>query len=739
MYIKTHRARYEKIIFDVIYESVDSNETLSAIQKAKELENERQQHADELADELGKLKSEHEKELEDERCRNVNTIEQLKNEYENKLEERRQQYADVTSKLEDERRQHAEIEYHYHAILNSTCWKITKPIRLFMDFTKLMLKSFIVTKYIYKFLVHTKRFGLKMALKNTLLMFKRLPLIKYVYKFMAYWKKFGLRNSIAKVKDYLLRRRKKEIRFSILVPLYNTPHTFLEEMIESVRKQTYKNWELCLADGSDEQYKYVEKVCRSFSEKDKRILYKKLENNFGVSENTNRCIDMSTGDYMGLLDHDDLLHPSALFEVMKAICEKNAEVIYTDEDKTDADGKRFFDPHCKPDFAIDNLRAYNYICHFLVFQRKLLNRAGAFDSRYDGGQDYDITFRLIEQAKCIVHIPKILYHWRAMHGSTADNINTKPYVIKASIEVVKSHLERCGLNADVVDIHSTVHRIIYRLSETPMVSILIPNKDHIDDLRKCISSILHKTSYVNYEIVIIENNSNLEETFLYYEEIKKKSNIKIVAYNGKFNYSKINNFAVKQTDSEYVILLNNDIEIISSCWIEEMLMFCQRKDVGAVGAKLYYNNDTLQHGGVILGLGGVAGHSHKYFPRNHPGYSMRLSIQQDLSAVTAACMMIKRTIFEETGGFNNDFAIAFNDVDICMRIRRAGYLIVWTPFAEAYHYESKSRGLEDTPEKQERFKKECALFQRLWGKELAAGDPYYNVNLTLDREDFSLA
>jgi GT2 family glycosyltransferase len=511
-------------------------------------------------------------------------------------------------------------------------------------------------------------------------------------------------------------------------------------MIDSVINQTYKNWELCMADGSDKHHSYVKETVKKLTIKDKRIRYRKLEKNLGISGNTNACIDMAAGDYIGLLDHDDLLHPSALFEVMKAIYEKNADFIYTDEDKVDKGTKNYFEPHFKPDFAIDNLRANNYICHFLTFQKSLLDKVGKFDPQYDGSQDHDITFKLTEKAKCIIHIPKVLYHWRATGGSTALDFHVKDYAKNTGIKAVQSHLDRCGLRARVTSIsplYPNAYRVIYELMREPLVSILILNKNHLVDLKKCISSILKQTRYSGYEIVIIENNSEEDETFNYYEEIKKYNNIRIVTFKGKFNFSEINNFGVKYTKGDYIILLNNDIEIISPSWIEEMLMLCQRPDIGAVGAKLYYYDDTIQHGGVILGIGGVAGHAHGCFPGKHPGYFFRLLIQQDLSAVTAACMMIKRAVFDEIDGFNPDFAVAFNDVDLCMRIRKAGYLIAWTPYAEAYHYESKSRDLEDLPKKQRHLRKEIELFNKLWTKELVAGDPYYNPNLTLEKDNLS--
>lgn len=594
---------------------------------------------------------------------------------------------------------------------------------------------------------------------------RRLPLIKYIYKFLRHWKYFGLKRTLIITGKYFYCKKEKshinnislskaerrlqenthftrKIKFSILVPLNNTPEKFLMEMIDSVRNQTYKDWELCLSDGSDEEHVFIKNICEKLEIKDKRIRYKKLEKNLGISGNTNVCIDMATGDYIGLLDHGDLLHPSALFEVMKVICEKDADFVYTDEDKVDEETKNYSGYHFKPDFAIDNLRAYNYICHFAVFAKSLLDKVGKFDSNYDGAQDYDMALRLVENAKCIVHIPGILYHNRVQDRLNVYHSPGRDNAEEGGIRAVQKHLERCGLKGAVTGIDPDFpggHRIRYELSEKPLVSILIPNKDHIEDLEKCLKSILELTSYSNYEIVVIENNSELGKTFQYYEEIKKYNNARVIIFDEEFNYSKITNFGMKYVTGTYVVLLNNDIEIISPHWIEEMLMFCQRDDVGAVGAKLYYRDNTIQHGGIILGIRGVAGHAHRSFPKRYPGYFLRLLIQQDLSAVTAACMMIKRSVFDEINGFNTALAVAFNDVDFCMRIRKAGYLIVWTPYAEAYHHELKSRGLEETPEKQARFRRESELFQKLWAKELVAGDPYYNRNLTLEKEDFSFA
>lgn len=585
---------------------------------------------------------------------------------------------------------------------------------------------------------------------------------------LVYLKKNGLRATVYRVlkgagpmpvdkrklkkiaKDYYISAQRREqeenaqfpkdIKFSVLVPLYNTPEKFLKEMIESVEAQTYKNWELCLADGSDKENSYVGEICKKYADKDERIKYEKLEKNLGISENTNACIRMATGDYIALFDHDDLLHPSALYEVMRAICEHGADFIYTDENTFSEEPRDAYNPHFKPDFSPDTLRSYNYICHLSVFSRELLDSVGYFRSEYDGSQDYDLILRLTEKAKKVFHIRKILYYWRAHKNSVAQDVGAKPYTVTAAKKALAAHLERCGLNGEVLDSSvPTTYHIKYEIDGNPIISVIIPNKDHTDDLEVCLKSLYEKSSYKNFEVIIVENNSTEKETFEYYEVLSQKhSNIKIVTWEGNFNYSAINNFGVNYAKGEYILLLNNDVEILNDNCLEEMLMFAQRKDVGAVGAKLYYSDDTVQHAGVILGLGGTAGHAHKHFNRTHPGYMARASIAQNLSACTAACLMMRRDVFDEVGGLDESFEVAFNDVDLCMKIREKGYLVVFTPYAELYHYESKSRGNDSTPEKLERFRGEIDRFKSKWQKQLDDGDPYYNPNLTLTRDDFSL-
>lgn len=535
----------------------------------------------------------------------------------------------------------------------------------------------------------------------------------------------------------------KNIKFSIVVPLYNTPIKFLKAMIESVQAQTYKNWELCLADGSDNEHTDVEKCVKEFFKKEKRIVYKKLEKNEGISENTNAAVDKTSGDYIGLLDHDDVLHPSALYENMIAICEHDADFIYSDEASFVGNKiSNIVNFNFKPDFSIDYLRSINYICHFTVFSRELLKKTGKFNDKYNGSQDHDMILRLTENAKKIYHIKKILYFWRCHKGSVASGIEAKTYAIESGQKAVHDSIVRSGYDCEVTStkLCPTAYKIKYEIKIHPLISIIIPNFDHKEDLQRCIESIFKKTTYDNYEIVIVENNSVEQETFDYYDYLTKKyENIKVIKFKtNEFNYSEINNFGVKNSNGEYLIFLNNDTEVITPDWIQEMLMYAQRKDVGAVGVKLYYPDDTIQHAGVVLGIGGIAGHIHKNFKRNSPGYVTRAAVAQNLSAVTAACMMLSRKIFDEIDGFDEKFKVAFNDVDLCMKIRKLGYLNVFTPFAELYHYESKSRGYEDTPEKVKRFKSEIKRFKEKWHEELQKGDPYYNPNLTLDYEDFRL-
>ena len=530
---------------------------------------------------------------------------------------------------------------------------------------------------------------------------------------------------------------------SILVPLYNTPQNFLSAMMGSVKDQTYKNWQLCLADGSDDQHSYVKEYCLKMAEADERISYKKLEKNEGISGNTNKCLEMAKGEYIALFDHDDILHPSVLYEYVKAINEKNADYLYCDETTFAGDDiNRMLTMHFKPDYAPDNLRANNYICHFSCFKRELLEGTELFRSKFDGSQDHDMILRLTDRAKNIVHIPKLMYYWRAHAGSVASDITAKDYAIEAARGAVADSLRSHGFKNFRISstrAFETIFKISYEIEGNPLISIVIPNKDHIDDLKRCITSIRERSTYDNYEIIIVENNSESEVIFDYYRSIEC-DNIRIVRYEGRFNYSKICNLGVANAKGEYILLLNNDVQVITVNWLEEMLMYAQRSDVGAVGAKLYYANKTIQHAGVVIGLGAhrTAGHTHYGQSRENLGYMGRLCYAQDVSAVTGACLMVKRSLYEKVGGLDESFEVSLNDVDLCLKLRHEGLLNVFTPFAELYHFESISRGLDDNGEKAKRYEEESARFREKWKQDLEAGDPYYNVNFSLDRSDYSL-
>lgn len=535
----------------------------------------------------------------------------------------------------------------------------------------------------------------------------------------------------------------RNIRFSILVPLYNTPIRFLDEMIDSCRQQTYKNWELCLADGSDDAHKEVGEFCLAMQQKDSRIRYQKLEKNLQISGNTNICIEMATGEYISLFDHDDILHPSVLYECMRVICEEDADYIYTDEATFEGyDIRNIITYHFKPDFAIDNLRANNYICHFSTFAASLLQEAGVFREEYNGSQDHDLILRLTQKARRVRHIPQLLYYWRSHANSVASDINSKPYAIDAGKRAVKDSLESLGIQAEVESTKAfpTIFRVRYALTAQPLISILIPNKDHVDDLTRCVDSILEKSTYRNFEIIIIENNSVEQETFTYYEYLETIPQVRIVKWEYGFNYAAINNFGAGFAKGEYLLLLNNDTQVINEDWLEELLMYGQRSDVGAVGAKLYYPDDTVQHAGVVVGLGAhrAAGHSHYGVPKENLGYMGRLYFAQDVSAVTGACLLVRKALYDELDGLDEKFTVAFNDVDFCLRIRKKGLLVVFNPYAELVHYESRSRGFENTDEKRRRFESEVAMFRERYRELLEKGDPYYNPHFSLDSADFTV-
>lgn len=537
-----------------------------------------------------------------------------------------------------------------------------------------------------------------------------------------------------------MERHNHNIRFSVVLPLCNADMDYLRETIESVLAQTYANWELCIADGSDKRSEETEIICKEYADIDSRVKYRRLEENKGISRNSNEAIAMSNGDYISLLDQGDILHPAALHETMLAVCE-GADFIYTDEAVFEGtDRSKIKVIHYKPDFGPDSLNGSNYIKHLASFKRSLLGKTGGFRSEYDGSEDHELFLRLTDIAEHIVHIPESLYYRREHVDSEVSRLE-KEDAIAAGARAVEDNLKVKGFDATVEanGSYGFFYRVHYAIIGKPKISIIIPNYEHLSDLKKCVSSIIEKSTYSNYEIVIVENNSKSKELFDYYNRItSEQDNVKVIKWEDAFNYSAINNYAVREAASgEYLLLLNNDTEVITPEWMEEMLMYAQRSDVGAVGAKLYYpDDDTVQHAGVVLGLGSVAGHVSMRTPRGAAGYMGRNIYAQNLSAVTGACMMIRKDIWYEAGGLDEEFVVAYNDIDLCLKIREAGYLIVWTPFAELYHYESKSRNLNRTPKQLEIYVKEVQMLREKWKELLEKGDPYFNPNFTLERPDY---
>ncbi len=525
-------------------------------------------------------------------------------------------------------------------------------------------------------------------------------------------------------------------KISVVVPVYNPPAEFLEAMVKSVLAQTYSNWELCLADASPKEH--VRPILQKFAAQDSRIKVQFLETNLGIAGNSNAALALATGDFVALLDHDDTLAPFALHEMATAIAANpQAEFLYSDEDKLDTAGERV-EPNFKPDWSPETLLSRNYICHLLVLKRDLVERIGGFRAGFDGAQDYDLVLRAGEVAKRIVHVPRVLYHWRMHAASTALNKGSKNYAYDHGKKAIAEHLARTGVEASVHDgLALGMYHVIYLLKAQPLVTVIIPNKDHPEMLARCVDS-LAKSSYANYELIVVENGSTLPATHDYYARLKLDPRAKILEWTKPFNYAAVNNFAARAANGELLLFLNNDIEAINPDWLEELVKRAVQPGVGAVGAKLYYADDTIQHAGLIIGMGGVAGHSHLNYPRSAPGHMQRLQYAQNVAAVTGACLLMKKTVFDEVGGFDEGFVLAFNDVDICLQVLAKGYRIVWTPDAELYHLESKTRGPEDTEEKQKRFKREIDLFHLKWGEFLKAGDPYYSRHFRLDRPDFAL-
>ena len=633
--------------------------------------------------------------------------------------------ADLASRVAELDEKNDELTFKLNRIKNNPLWKVSAPLR----------------KAMHYFIRQRDR------LRNCGNLRGIWAKIKYKQREREAMEHYGT----ASFPDAARRKAEQEtvfprmVKISILVPLWNNRREFQIQMLDSVMNQTYGNWQLCLADGSDDDHSYIGEICMEYAARaEGRIVYKKLDKNGGISGNTNECLKLATGEYIGLFDQDDILHPSVLYEYVKAINEQGADYLYCDETTfKNNDINKMLTMHFKPDYAVDNLRANNYICHFSVFHRRLLDGDELFRTKFDGSQDHDMILRLTDRAEKIVHIPQLMYYWRSHAGSVASGIEAKPYAMEAAKGAVAEHLRKHGyehFRITSTRAFETIFKISYQIIGNPMISIIIANKDHASDLRRCIDSILERSTYDNYEIIVVENNSETEEIWNYYKELEGKERIRVVTYKGKFNYSAVNNKGVGEAKGEYILLLNNDTQVITVNWMEELLMYAQREDVGAAGAKLYYENKTIQHAGVVLALGAhrTAGHSHYGQHRENLGYMGRLCYAQDVSAVTGACLMVAKDLFRKVGGLDESFAVSLNDVDFCLKLREAGYLNVFTPFAELYHFESVSRGLDDRGEKAERYEEESERFRAKWKAVLEKGDPYYNPNFSLDRSDFSL-
>ena len=533
---------------------------------------------------------------------------------------------------------------------------------------------------------------------------------------------------------------------SVLTPLYNTPEKFLREFLDSFVNQTAPNGQLCLADASDAEHADVKRIAEEYQQKNQRIVYKKVENR-GIAANTNAAAALADGEYLALADHDDILAPHAMYTMGKAILQLRAQgkpdgFLYSDEALFSKSIQRPVVAHFKPDYAPDYLLCCNYICHLAVFQKALWDEIGGERPECDGSQDHDLFLRLLEKTGGAAHVPQVLYYWRVHAGSTSGGADAKPYVAAAAKKALADHLTRTGRTGTVEDgLYPSTYRVKWDIVGDPKVSILIPNKDHTDDLEKCLHGLWAKTSWENFEVIVIENNSTDPATFSYYEQAKQRyDGLQVVVWPQKgFNFSAINNFGRRYASGDYLLLLNNDVEVRNADWLTELLRQCAHPGGAAIcGAELLYPDETLQHAGVVTGLGGYAGHSHKYRKAGGSGYMFRAATVQDFSAVTGACLLVKTSVWDEVHGLDEAFAVAFNDVDFCLRVRDAGYRIAWTPYAQLTHYESKSRGGDEKdPVKAARFAAEQQRLYTVHGKENILDDPYYNPNLTRDREDFS--
>lgn len=624
---------------------------------------------------------------------------------------------ELETKLTFAERQRDEAEAKLAKIKGSFAWKLSKPLRA--------LRVLYIHWSYYK------------TPKKIIERFKNKKLEKKAHEYLGL-RSFPNEQERKEQEGYNFKEKHK---ISILVPLYNTPENFLKEMIDSVVYQTYGGWELCLADGSDDNHAYVGEICREYAKKDARIVYEKLERNEGISGNTNQCYKLATGDFIGLFDHDDILHPGVLFEYAKVIEEKGADYVYCDEATFTGDSiNNMITLHFKPDYALDTLRANNYICHFSVFKRTLLQETELFRKEYDGSQDHDMILRLTSLAKNVVHVPRILYYWRAHAGSVASNIEAKLYCIDSAKRAIEDHLQHYDIhNTQITSTRAfeTIFRLQYELNADSKVSIILPRTSSVEKICKCVENIRKKSSFDNYELIMIEKE---EKNLECYTELTKDPAVRIIHYKGNDNLSAMYNYGAKEATGEFLLLLDDEIEFITTDFIQELLMYAQRSDVGAVGAKLLYPGDTICHSGIVIGLGPdkVAGYIHHKYENEHIGYMGRLCYAQNTSAVSGAALMVKKADFEKCGGYDEQLSVSLKDVDLCLRLRQLGYLNVFTPFAEAYHAGLLDKGLESNETIRQKYLEECEIFRERWQAVLKKGDPYYNPNFTLEKSDYSL-
>lgn len=599
--------------------------------------------------------------------------------------------------------------------------------------TQYLRKNGGITSSVKNFKYSVKRYGVKPVLMRTIATEEERKVFTY-----DNWIEQQETKYVIDVVKNEINAFKLSPKISILIPVYNVPEKYLRACIDSIIKQYYTNWELCLADDCSTQ-PHVKKVLQEYEAKDTRIKVVYRKENGHISKATNSALEIATGEFIGFVDNDDVLKPEALFEVVKRINEKpNVDMIYSDEDKLVEDTNQRVDPFFKPDWSPDTFMSQMYTCHFAVYRASIVREIGGIRTGYEGAQDYDFVLRFSEKTQKIEHISKILYHWRIIPTSTASGLGAKNYAFEAAVNAKKDAIQRRNLDADLIeDEQLGITSIQYRLTPDDLISIIIPTKNHGDDVKLCIESIYQKSTWRNFEIILVDNGSDDEASLAIFKDLQAKYGITILEMPIPFNYSKLNNAAVKQAKGNLIMLLNNDTEIITPNWLEIMGGHAKQPHTGAVGAKLLYSDDMVQHAGVLGQLEGVAGHAFHNFKRNDYGYFMRAHIVNNYAAVTAACLMVEKKKFEQVHGLNEDhLTIAFNDVDFCFKLHAAGYYNVMRPDALLYHYESKSRGAEDTVEKQARFAKEIEYMRENWGY-ISDNDPFYNYNLNREHLNFT--